>query len=100
MIGTTISDFVSMLHARYRGSLFTSSTMIVCLLAGGRAADAAVERDARVRRRLAEIRPENQFIALEQIDAGPGVVRQVVLQQPNGFGHGGVSRRDAVGDRG
>ena len=29
MIGTTISDFVSMLHARYRGSAFTSSTMIV-----------------------------------------------------------------------
>ena len=29
MIGTTISDFVSMLHARYRGSAFTSSTMMV-----------------------------------------------------------------------
>ena len=29
MIGTTISDLVSMLHARYRGSAFTSSTMMV-----------------------------------------------------------------------
>ena len=59
MIGTTISDRVSRLHARYRGSAFTSSTMIVCLLGGGRAADAVAERDARVRRRLAEKRPEH-----------------------------------------
>ena len=88
MIGTTISDCVSMLHARYRGSAFTSSTMIVAFSVGGGAADAAAERNAGVRRRLADERPEHELVAVEQVDADPGVVGHLALQHADGGCHG------------
>ena len=83
MIGTTISDRVSMLHARYRGSAFTSSTMIVAFSV---AAAPQMPRPSGMRvcgRRLAEERTEHQLVAVEQVDADPGVVRHRVLEQPH-----------------
>ena len=50
------------------------------LLGGGGAADAAAERDARVRRRLADERAEHQLVAVEQVDADPRVVRHLLLE--------------------
>ena len=54
------------------------------LLGGGRAADAAAERNARVRRRLADERAEHQLVAVEQVDADPGVVGHRLLQHADG----------------
>ena len=50
------------------------------LLGGGGAADAAAERNARVRRRLAEERAEHQLVAVDQVDADPRVVRDRLLE--------------------
>ena len=91
MIGTTISDWVSMLQARYRGSAFTSSTMSVAFRCRGSAADALAKRDAGVRRRFAEERPEHELVPFEQVDSDPGVLRDRVLQYGDG------SREDAAG---
>ena len=70
----------------------------------GGAADAAAERDARVRRRLADERAEHELVAVEQVDADPVVVRHGVLQQrgrsasspPARSGDGGDRRADRV----
>ena len=45
------------------------------LLGGRGTADAAAERDARVRGRLADEGPEHQLVAIEQVDADPVVRR-------------------------
>ncbi len=60
---------------------------------GGRCrpADAAVERDARVGRGLAEIRSEHELVAGQHVDADPGVVGQALLEHAHDVFHGGLS---------
>ena len=57
----------------------------------GSAADALAKRDAGVRRRFAEERPEHEFVPFEQVDPDPGVAGDRVLQ------HGDGSREDVMG---
>src|SRR5690606_37812092 len=54
----------------------------------GRAADAPAEREMGVRRRLAFKRAEDELVAVEQIDADPGVVAHPRLEQVDSAGHG------------
>ena len=60
------------------------------LLGGGGAADAAAERNPSVRRRLADKRPEHQFVALEQVDAHPVVGRHLAGEHRDRCRHRGV----------
>ena len=99
MIGTTISDCVSMLHARYRGSAFTSSTTMVAFSV---AAAPQMPRPSGMRvcgDGLPTKRPEHELVAVEQVDADPGVVRDGVLEEPDRLLHGGRRRSGARRDR-
>ena len=55
------------------------------LVGGSGAADAAPERNAGVRRGLADERPEHELVAFEQVNADPGVGRDFSREQPDGF---------------
>jgi hypothetical protein len=81
MIGTTISDFVSIAA----GEISRISIHVVHddgrAFGGCGTADPGAERNPRVRRRFPDERPEHQFISLEQVDPHPRVGRHLLFEQ-------------------
>ena len=80
MIGTTISDFVSMLHARYRGSALTSSTTIVVFSV---AAAPQMPRPSGMRvcgDGFPRNGPSTSSSPSTQVDADPRVVRHLLFE--------------------
>ena len=86
-MGTTISDRVSRLHARYRGSAIDVVDDDRRFFGGGGAADAATERDSRVGRGLAHVGAEHQLVSVEKIDADPRVVRHAGMEEARRLRH-------------